>query len=128
MTMKRDNLGRRPPFVHLGDRLLAIGRIRGGMLTVEQAAAQLGVPASEVIGWQQLHAFERTVTIAELRGSRTPQMERLGRRAQRLADLVASAERELRDLHRELIRAAVASNEPFAGRDGNLQETWMKST
>jgi hypothetical protein len=112
--MKRESRSRRPRFVHLGDRLLAIGRIRGGMQTVEEAAVELGVTPEEVIGWQQVHALERTVSFDELRGTRSPQMERLGRRAQHLAELVAEAEREIRSLHQEFIRAAIASNEPFA--------------
>jgi hypothetical protein len=32
---------------------------------------------------------------------------------QLLADLVAGAEKELRELHQELIRRAIASNDPF---------------
>ena len=104
----------RSTFVHLGDRLLALGRIREGVLTVDEAARELGVTADEVIGWQQVHAFERMVSIDELRGSGSPQVRRLSKRAQRLADLVADAERELRELHHELLRGVMASNEPFA--------------
>jgi hypothetical protein len=100
-------------FVHLGDRLLAIGRIREGMLTAEDAARELGVGVEEVIGWQQVHAFERTVALDELRGAGSPEAQRLSKRAQRLADLVADAERELRELHQELLRGVTASNEPF---------------
>jgi hypothetical protein len=107
--------------VHLGDRLLAIGRIRKGMLTVEQAARELGVGVDEVVAWLQLHAFERMVTLDELRGAGSPEVQRLSKRAQRLADLVADAERELRGLHQELLQGVTASNEPFAdaGRSSN---------
>jgi hypothetical protein len=104
----------RKSFVHLGDRLLAIGRIREGMLTVEEAARELGVAVEEVIGWQQVHAFERTVSLDELRRGGSPEAQRLSKRAQRLADLVADAERELRELHQELLHGVMASNEPFA--------------
>jgi hypothetical protein len=103
----------RKQFVHLGDRLLAVGRIREGMLTAEEAARELGVAVEEVIGWQQVHAFERMVSLEELRGPGSPEAQRLSKRAQRLADLVADAERELRGLHQELLRGVMASNEPF---------------
>jgi hypothetical protein len=99
-------------FVHLGDRLLALGRIREGGLTVEQAARELGVTADEVIGWQQVHAFERMVSIDELRASGSPEAQRLSKRAQRLADLVADAERELRELHQELLQGVMANPPP----------------
>jgi hypothetical protein len=100
--------------VHLGDRLLAIGRIREGMLTVADAARELGVTLDEVIGWQQVHAFERMVSLDELRRGGSPEAMRLSKRAQRLADLVADAERELRELHQELVHGVMASNEPYA--------------
>jgi hypothetical protein len=102
-------------FVHLGDRLLAIGRIRCGMLSVDEAARELGVHSDEVICWQQVHAFERMVSLEELRQRGSPEAQRLGKRAERLAELIARAERQLRELHQELIRGAVASNEPFVG-------------
>ena len=106
--------GQRNRFVHLGDRLLALGRIRDGLTTVAQVARELGVTVDDVVGWQQLHAFERTVSLEELRRRHSPQAERLNRRAHQLADLIMSAERELRVLHQEYI-GAVASNEPYAG-------------
>jgi molybdenum-dependent DNA-binding transcriptional regulator ModE len=83
------------------------------MLTVEQAARELGVSVDEVIGWQQMHAFERMVSLDELRRGGSPEAQRLSKRAQRLADLVADAERELRELHQELLHGVMASNEPF---------------
>jgi len=104
----------RKAFVHLGDRLLAIGRIREGMLTAAEAARELGVDVDEVIGWQQVHAFERMVSLDEMRGAGSPEVQRLSKRAERLADLVADAERELRELHQELLHGVMASNEPFA--------------
>jgi hypothetical protein len=55
------------------------------------------------------------VSLDDLRAGGTPHAQRLGKRAERLAELVAEAERELRELHQELIRNAIASNEPFAG-------------
>lgn len=101
-------------FVHLGDRLLAIGRIRSGTLTVEEAAAEIGVAAEDVIAWQRQHAFERLVSVEEIRSPRSAQVQRLARRAERLAGLVTDTERELRELHQELLRGTIASNEPFA--------------
>jgi molybdenum-dependent DNA-binding transcriptional regulator ModE len=100
--------------VHLGDRLLAIERIHEGILTVEEAARDLGVTVEDVIGWQQVHAFERMVSIDEMRaGGSSPEAQRLSKRAERLAELVADAERELRELHHELLQDVMASNEPF---------------
>jgi hypothetical protein len=104
----------RKRFVHLGDRLLAVGRIRRGMLTIEQAAAELGVEPAEVTAWQRQHAFERLVSVEEIRSPSSAHVQRLARRAERLAGLVADTERELRELHQELLRGAIASNEPFA--------------
>jgi hypothetical protein len=75
--MNRDALRRKTRFVHLGDRLLAIGRIRAGMLSVEEAASELGVHPQDVVEWQQVHAFERMVTLDELRVVRSPQLDRL---------------------------------------------------
>jgi hypothetical protein len=93
----------RRAFVHLGDRLLAIARIREGVLTVEDAAREFGVQVEDVIGWQQLHAFERVVSLDELRGPGSLEAQRLSKRAQRLAELVVGAERELRELHQEFL-------------------------
>lgn len=114
--MKRNS--ERTHFVHLGDRLLAIGRIREGMLTVGEAARGLGVSVEEVAAWQQVHAFERMVSLDEMRAGGSPEAHRLSRRAERLAGLVADAERELRELHRELLRGATASNDPYAEPGG----------
>jgi hypothetical protein len=93
-------------FVHLGDRLLAIARIREGMITGEQAARELGVTLDEVIDWHHMHALERMVSLDELRAGGSPEAHRLSKRAQRLADLIADAERELRGLHQEFLRAS----------------------
>ena len=97
------NHSERRVFVHLGDRLLAIARIHEGTLTVEDAARELGVQVEDVIGWQQLHAFERVVSLEELRGPASLEGQRLSKRAQRLAELVVAAERELRELHHEFM-------------------------
>ena len=104
-------------FVHLGDRLLAIERIRAGGLTLAQAAVELGVEPGEVLRWLEAHADERTVTFEELRSTSSSRATRLARRAQTLAVLVAKAEVILRHLHQEYLRSAVASNEPFAAAD-----------
>lgn len=100
--------------VHLGDRLLAVGRVRSGLATVEEVAAELDVARDDVNEWLLRHAGERTLTLDELRAQGSPEMLRLARRAQRLAALVAEAERDLRALHQELMRGLAASNEPFA--------------
>ena len=104
-------------FVHLGDRLLAIERIRAGGLTIAHAASELGVTNEEVLRWLQMHANERTVTFDELRAGDDSPAARLAHRAQQLASLVAESERTLRHLHQEYLRSAIASNEPFAHFD-----------
>ena len=114
MTLpRRREPARRARHVHLGDRLLAIGRVRSGLSTVEEVARQHGVARDDVLDWITQHAGDRTVTLDELRAQGSPEMLRLARRAQRLAQLVADAERRLRSLNQELVRSLAASNEPF---------------
>ena len=114
MTSRVDRQPRRQRrFVHLGDRLLAIGRIRSGLATVEKVADEFGIEPEEVIAWIEVHAGERIVSLEELRARASPEMRLLARRAQRLAELVAQSERDIRDLHQEYILALAASNEPF---------------
>ena len=114
MTSRVDGLPRRSRrFVHLGERLLAIGRIRSGLATVEKVADEYGVDPDDVLGWIDMHAGERVVSLEELRARASPEMRMLARRAQRLAELVAQSERDIRDLHQEYILALAASNEPF---------------
>lgn len=120
--MKLESRIARRRFVHLGDRLLAIGRIRSGTLTVEEAAAELGVANEDVIGWQRQHAFERMVCVEDIRSPRSAHVQRLARRAERLAGLVADTERELRELHQELLRGVIASNEPFGTEGGDAKK------
>jgi hypothetical protein len=64
--------------------------------------------------WQRLHAGDRTVTLAEVRGPRTPEEGRLAARVKLLTKLVGDADRELRALHEAYIRSLPASNEAFA--------------
>lgn len=90
-------------FVHLGDRLLALDQVRRGDATVEEAARAFGVEPREVVRWIERHRAERTLTFEELREQCSPERSRLARRAQRLAGLVAQAERLLRELHQEFI-------------------------
>jgi hypothetical protein len=97
-------------FVHLGERLLAIGRIRAGAQSAREVAAELGVPLEEVLHWLHAHAGERTVTFEELRASASPEVQKLSRRAQRLAALVAHAERLLRELHQEFTSKHLGEN------------------
>jgi len=105
---KKKSAARR--FVHLGDRLLAIGRIRSGAASVEQVAHELDVDPFEVLHWIDVHHAERTVTFEELREQCSPETARLTRRVQRLADLVAQAERLLRDLHQEFTSKQFGEN------------------
>ena len=101
--------------VHLGERLLAIGRIHSGVATVDEMARSLEVGREEVLQWIRTHAGERTVTFEELRPRGSPEMQRLRVRAHRLATLVAEYEKALRELHQEYLRGATASNDPLAG-------------
>jgi hypothetical protein len=97
-------------FVHLGDRLFAIGRIRAGSIGIDEAARELGVERAEVVHWMDVHASECLVTFEELREKPSPEVEKLTRRAQRLADMVAQAERLLRDLHTEFTSKQFGEN------------------
>lgn len=111
MTQPADNRkARAPRFVHLGDRLQAIARIRAGVVSIAQVASELGVPAADVRHWIDVHGDERTVTFEELRENASPEMARLARRVQRLAHLVAQAERMLRDLHQEFTSKQFGEN------------------
>jgi hypothetical protein len=93
----------RAKFVHLGERLVAIERIRAGEITPAQAAAELGVDREEVLGWMEMHADDRLVTFDELREPGDPRTAKLASRARRLAELLAIAERRVHELHLELI-------------------------
>ena len=99
--------------MHLGERLLAIGRIRSGLASVERVADEYGIEPEEVTAWIEMHAGDRIVSLDELRMRASPEMRSLALRAQRLADLVAQSERDIRDLHQEYLLALAASNEPF---------------
>jgi len=92
----------RERFVHLGERLAAMERIRSGEITCAQAAAELGVGETQVAGWFDLHGDDRVVTFAELRAV-DPRSVRLAERARRLAALLAIAERRVHELHLELV-------------------------
>ena len=86
--------------VHLGDRLDAIERIRGGQSTPEDVAEELGVSAEQVHVWMQVHADDRIVALDDTRIS--PEVRRLSRRAERLVELIANAELTIRILSRML--------------------------
>jgi hypothetical protein len=101
-----------PRHVHLGDRLLAIARIRSGVQHAHEVAADLGVRTADVERWLAVHADERIVTLAELRGGREPACARLERRARQLARLVEEAEREVRQLERELLSKDFGESSP----------------
>jgi hypothetical protein len=82
---------------------MAIARIRSGLQGAGDVAADLGVRTEDVARWLTVHADERIVTLAELRGRRKTAYARLERRARKLARLVDEAEREVRRLERELL-------------------------
>lgn len=93
----------RERFVHLGERLATIERIRSGEITPAQAAEEHGVEREEVLRWMEMHGDDRVVTFDELRVSGDPRSARLAARARRLAQLLAIAERRVHELHLELV-------------------------
>jgi hypothetical protein len=90
------------PFVHLGDRLLAIARIRSGAASIDAIAQEFGLEAADIVHWLEAHAGDRIRTFDELRYG-SEEMRGLERRARRLAELVADADRQIRDLHQEYL-------------------------
>jgi len=97
----------RPRHVHLGDRLEALERIRRGVLSPRQAAAELGVEVADVVRWMEIHANDRIVRVDDLV---TPDRAReLATRAQRLLDLICAAEASIRSLVHELARRGRAN-------------------
>ena len=93
----------RARFVHLGDRLLAIARIRSGAASVELIAEELDVDPAEVTSWLQLHADDCVMSFADVRDGDTPEVRTLTRRVRLLAELVAEADRSIRELHQEYV-------------------------
>ena len=93
----------RPRFVHLGDRLLAIGRIRSGAASVELIAEEFDVEPDEVATWLELYAGESVLSFEDVRDGDTPELRNLTRRARMLAELVAEADRCIRELHQEYV-------------------------
>jgi len=104
---------RRARFVHLGDRLLAIARIRAGTASVEGIAEEYGVETKDVRHWLELHAEERIMLFDEFRDNTSPETRGLMRRARHLAQLVAEAGGLLRDLHQEYVLMAASRRSGF---------------
>jgi hypothetical protein len=100
-------------FVHLGDRLLAIGRIRSGAASVDAIAEEFDVEREEVERWLEAHAGERPTTLDELRHG-SDEMRGLHRKARCLMELVADADRRIRDLHQEYLLMVAARNRSLA--------------
>jgi len=90
--------------VHLGERLDAIARIRLGTATAHQVALELNVDTADVLRWMQIHGEERNMTLEEVRVP--PDVLRLSRRAERLVELIATADVTIRVLNRMLAEAA----------------------
>lgn len=103
----------RARFVHLGDRLLAIARLRAGSASVDMIAQEHDVDRVEILSWLAAHAGERVVGLDELRAPRSAAARQLSLRVRRLSALIEDAERALRDLHQEYVLTLAASNEPF---------------
>ena len=98
MTRKRRET--RPRRVHLGDRLAIIDRIRRGAHTLEQAAEDAGVPVNEVERWMTIHADDRIVRIEDV--WIPADVKELTLRAQRLLDLIDTADADIRAMVQEL--------------------------
>jgi len=103
-----------PRFVHLGDRLLALERLRAGLATMTQTAESLGVSVAELRKWQVELSRERSVNLADLRPGQGPLLQRLRARAKRLAGLIAASERELRALQQEFHGSVTTPSRPVA--------------
>ena len=89
--------------VHLGERLNAIERIRAGEITPEEAANELDVPPAAVHEWMAVHANDRIFSLEEARVA--PEVQKLSRRAQRLVELIETADDTIRALSRRLVDA-----------------------
>jgi len=103
-----------PRFVHLGDRLLALERLRAGLATMTQTAESLGVSIAELRKWQVELSRERSVSLADLRPGQGPVLQRLRARAKRLASLIAASEREIRILQQEFHGSVTTPSRPVA--------------
>jgi hypothetical protein len=103
-----------PRFIHLGDRLLALERLRAGLATMTQTAESLGVSVAELRKWQVELSRERSVNLADLRPGQGPLLQRLRARAKRLAGLIAASERELRVLQQEFHGSVTTPSRPVA--------------
>jgi len=86
--------------VHLGTRLAVVERIRRGEVSCDEAAAELGVPVEMLYTWLERHAEERPISIEEI--VMRPDVLRLARRVERLAQLIAMSESTLRTLNQLL--------------------------
>ena len=94
--------------VHLGTRLAWVERIRRGEASCEDAAAELDVPVELLRTWLERHANERPVSIDEI--VTRPDVLRLTKRVERLAQLIALSESTLRTLN-QLLRSGAASHD-----------------
>jgi hypothetical protein len=108
-------------YVHLGERLAALGRIRRGAWSVDAAAAELGVTCGEILEWQRRHRDDRVLSFDEAR-SGSPRAHRLRQRAAHLAKLVEQVERQIRELHQELLQAPHPSKQ-FGQEAHPVQDT-----
>jgi predicted RNase H-like nuclease (RuvC/YqgF family) len=111
---------RAPRYVHLGERLAALARIRRGDWSIDDAVEQLGVTRVELAEWQERHRDDRVLSFEEAR-SVSPEAHRLRRRAANLARLVEATEREIRELHQELLQS-VQSPKQFGQEDTPVQD------
>ena len=109
-SLERAKPARAVRYVHLGERLDTLGRIRRGAWSIDEAAAELGVTRGEILEWQRRHRDDRVLSFDEARAS-SLRAHRLRRRAEDLAKLVEDTERRIRDLHQELLHGPQPSKQ-----------------
>jgi DNA-directed RNA polymerase specialized sigma subunit len=100
-------------FVHLGDRLLALGRIRSGAASVDRIAEEFDVEPEEVMRWMEAHAGDRVTSLDEIRHG-SEEMRTLAHRARNLMNLVEEADRRIRELHQEYLLMVAAKHRDLA--------------
>jgi hypothetical protein len=98
--MNPDKRARR---LNLGERLAVIETIRRGTRSPEQAAEECGVTGAEVLRWMEIHADDRILRVDDVWVP--ADVKRLTLRAQRLLDLIDTADSDIRALVHLLAQA-----------------------
>jgi hypothetical protein len=99
----------RPRRAHLGERIRAVEHLRAGRATVAEVAAFYRISLAEVDEWLRVHAGDRTLHLAQIRGELAGEPGRLAQQALYLRRLISRADRTLRDLHAQLLFRKLAT-------------------